>query len=640
MAKQEGRSRRAKRSMTGLDLAVLLRESWVKVEGALVSKVHQVGESVELRLRGKTRLSLVATPPTALLLTRLELTPPQVPPSFARALREYLQGSRVISVRQLGLDRVVMIEVERLDASRVTFVYEGVREGNLLAVKNGVIVAALRERRMKDRDVIVGAHYVPPPARGLDPLSLTEEDLRQIVGGRGKLITLLSRHVNAPGEVIAEAIYRSGADPYGDPKSLDPSVFLDALKDVLLEALKNRRGFVVFEEGLSIGVYPFEPTHLAEGREIEEVESFSKAAEKYFIEILEEKLREKEGIGPAAVALEKAAKYEERASRLREAAEYIFANIGRFERLLARARELRSEGRLSDIAAEYPEVAGIDFASGVIKVKVGDMELEFSLSESAAKAASRLYEGAKRLERKAARAREIAPSLGRLPREVRSRVFRVRREEAWYSQFLHFTSSEGFLVVGGRNATQNEILVKKYLEPEDLFFHADIHGGPVVIVKTGGRMPGGKTILQAAQLAAAFSRAWELGFHQIRVYWVYGKQVSKRAPSGEYLSKGAFMVHGKRNYVKVPLRVSVGVRLENGTVGLVYGPPSAVEANCTAMVELAPGRIERDLVAKKIARFLVETMKARGIFIKISPSDILRCLPRGGFYVVRRVEVG
>lgn len=626
--------------MTGLDLAVLLSESWMKVEGALVSKVHQVGGSVELRLRGKTRFSFVAAPPIALLPTQLELTPPRVPPPFAKSLREYLCGSRVVSVRQLGLDRVVMIEVERPDASRVTFVYEGVREGNLLAVKDGIIVAALRERRMKDRDVVVGAHYAPPPARGLDPLSLTEEDLRRITEGRGKLAALLSRHVNAPGEVIAEAIYRSGADPQADPKSLDPPAFLDALKDVLLEALRGRRGFLLFEEGLSIGVYPFEPTHLAKDREVVEVESFSEAAEKYFVEILEEELGEKESVSPAAAALEKAVKYEERASRLREVAEYIFANIGRFERLLARARELRSEGRLGDIATEYPEVVGVDFASGVLKLKVEDTELEFSLSESAAKAASRLYEEAKRLERKAARAREIAPLLGRLPREVRPKVFRVRREEAWYSQFLHFASSEGFLVVGGRNATQNEILVKKYLEPEDLFFHADIHGGPVVIVKTEGRMPGEETILQAAQLAAAFSRAWELGFQQVRVYWVYGKQVSKRAPSGEYLGKGAFMVYGKRNYVKVPLRVSVGVRLENGTISLVYGPPSTVEANCTAMVELAPGRIERNLVAKKIARFLVETMRARGISIKISPSDILRCLPKGGFYVVRRVEVG
>lgn len=628
-----------KRSMTGLDLAVLLRESWKEAEGAFVSKIHQLGEVTELRLRGRTKLSLIAAPPVAFLLTRLELTPPRAPPPFAKTLREYLRGSRVVSIRQLGLDRVVMIELEKPGTARATFVYEGVREGNLLMVREGVIVAALREKRMKDRDVIIGARYIPPPARGLDPLSLTEEDLRSAIRGRGRLAALLSRHINAPGEVIAEAIYRSGADPCGDPGSLDTSKFLDALRDVLLEALSEGKGYLLLEEGITIGVYPFEPTHLARGREIEKVGSFSEAAENYFIKVLEEGLRRKESSSPAAIALERAAKYEERASKLREVAELIFADIDRFEDLLIQARKLKSEGRLGDIVVRHPEVIDVDFASGTLKLKVKGMELELSLSESAAKAASRLYEEAKRLERKAARAREIAPSLEELPREARPRVFRVRREEAWYSQFLHFTSSEGFLVVGGRNATQNEILVKKYLEPEDLFFHADIHGGPVVIVKTRGRMPGEETILQAAQLAAAFSRAWELGFQQARVYWVYGRQVTKRAPSGEYLGKGAFMVYGKRNYVKPPLRVSVGIRLEDGTAYLVYGPPSAVEAKCTVVVELAPGRVERALVARKILRFLVKALKSRGVSIKISLDDILRCLPKGGFYVVRKAEV-
>jgi predicted ribosome quality control (RQC) complex YloA/Tae2 family protein len=32
-------------------------------------------------------------------------------------------------------------------------------------------------------------------------------------------------------------------------------------------------------------------------------------------------------------------------------------------------------------------------------------------------------------------------------------------------------------------------------------------------------------------------------------FWVYSEQVSKTAPSGEYLTTGSFMIRGKKNYL-------------------------------------------------------------------------------------------
>jgi len=36
--------------------------------------------------------------------------------------------------------------------------------------------------------------------------------------------------------------------------------------------------------------------------------------------------------------------------------------------------------------------------------------------------------------------------------------------------------------------------------------------------------------------------------------------VSKKAPSGEYISKGSFMVYGKKNIIKTELKLGIGFK--------------------------------------------------------------------------------
>ena len=44
------------------------------------------------------------------------------------------------------------------------------------------------------------------------------------------------------------------------------------------------------------------------------------------------------------------------------------------------------------------------------------------------------------------------------------------------------------------------------------------------------------------------SRAWDEKV-VTSAWWVWGSQVSKTAPSGEYLTTGSFMVRGKKNFL-------------------------------------------------------------------------------------------
>ncbi|VDP54383.1 unnamed protein product [Schistosoma curassoni] len=142
------------------------------------------------------------------------------------------------------------------------------------------------------------------------------------------------------------------------------------------------------------------------------------------------------------------------------------------------------------------------------------------------------------------------------------------RKPMWFEKFFWFISSENYLVVAGHDSQQNEVLVKRYLKPGDIFVHADIHGASTVIIKARHLtseevdsskhqdllhqhslpLPPPKTLLEAGNMAVVLSSAWQS--HVLtRAWWVHHDQVSKTAPSGEYLTSGAFMIRGKKNYL-------------------------------------------------------------------------------------------
>ena len=59
----------------------------------------------------------------------------------------------------------------------------------------------------------------------------------------------------------------------------------------------------------------------------------------------------------------------------------------------------------------------------------------------------------------------------------------VVRKPFWFEKFLWFISSENYMVLAGRDAQQNELLVKRYLRAGDAYVHADLNGAATVVVK-------------------------------------------------------------------------------------------------------------------------------------------------------------
>ena len=137
------------------------------------------------------------------------------------------------------------------------------------------------------------------------------------------------------------------------------------------------------------------------------------------------------------------------------------------------------------------------------------------------------------------------------------------RKQMWYEKFIWFISSDNYLVLGGKDAQQNEMLYRRYLRKGDVYCHAELHGAASVIIKNNPQMPDAPippaTLTQAGSLSVCSSSAWD-SKAGMSAWWVNADQVSKSAPTGEFLPTGSFMVRGKKNFLP-PAQLLLGLGL-------------------------------------------------------------------------------
>lgn len=236
------------------------------------------------------------------------------------------------------------------------------------------------------------------------------------------------------------------------------------------------------------------------------------------------------------------------------------------------------------------------------------MEIEIDLQKSVEENAATYFEFAKKAKKKLEGAKkalqESKAKLAALQKHEekfwveehkKQEKKATARKKEWYEKFHWFVSSEGFLCLGGKDATSNEIVIKKHTEKGDLVFHTDMAGSPFFVVKNG-QQAGEKTIQEAAQAVAVYSRAWKLGYTTTDVFYVLPEQVSKETESGEYMAKGSFMVRGKTHYLHPKLEYAIGMSAGQ----ILGGPLSAIAPQTTAHVIVVPGEEKKSALAKKI----------------------------------------
>jgi len=226
------------------------------------------------------------------------------------------------------------------------------------------------------------------------------------------------------------------------------------------------------------------------------------------------------------------------------------------------------------------------------------MKVEIDITKTVEQNAAFYYEKAKKAKKKIQGAedalKKTEKKLLTVKPEIKKKVLKevVIRKKKWYEKFRWFVSSEGFLCIGGRDATTNDILIRKHMQKGDLIFHTEIIGSPFFIIKSEGKKIGKKSIEEAAQATASYSRAWKHGITITEVYYIKPEQVKKELG----LPKGTFMIHGKRNYLKPILQLAVGKKDDI----IIGGPVAAVMKQTKNYLIIDQGDVKTSDMAKKV----------------------------------------
>ncbi|XP_055332815.1 ribosome quality control complex subunit NEMF-like [Paramacrobiotus metropolitanus] len=229
------------------------------------------------------------------------------------------------------------------------------------------------------------------------------------------------------------------------------------------------------------------------------------------------------------------------------------------------------------------------------------VKLDINLGQSAFQNITRLHSVKKQAaakEHKTIEASEIAlKNAEKRTRQALKEVATIgtitkARKTYWFEKFFWFITSDNYLVIGGRDAQQNEILVKRYLKTNDFYVHADLHGASSVVVKNPlNTPPPPKALEEAGVMAISYSSAWEAKV-PCRAWWVYSHQVTKTAPTGEYLTTGSFMIRGRKNFfVDLPMVMGFGItfKIDDASVQNHIGQEDRAETEADAEVTTNPG---------------------------------------------------
>ncbi|MCS7115340.1 MAG: ribosome rescue protein RqcH [Nitrososphaerota archaeon] len=674
------------KEFTSFDVAAVVRELKGLILNSRVNNVYQLdGKTLLLKLRGADGavFILILEAGRRLHVTSYALDKPLVPPPFCMALRKYLNGGWLANVEQYEFERIVIFHF-KAKGQFFKLIIELFGEGNIILVDGeNRILQALRYRRMRDRDILRGEPFRFPPPMGHNPIKISRQaflgGLRSF--GEIEIVKVLASFLGIGGVYAEEVLLRLGVEKKSPCNSLDASkaeAIYNCVQGLIFQVLdgKLEPNIVLDEKGELVDAVPIKLKRY-ESLKHQTYGKFNEALDEFYArakvlegidakEKVDEFEAEVERLRRMMAEQEKALKETEKnVEKYKRIGDLIYMHSGKLQTLLDKFLEGKKAGKeWKEIISEIltgkrrglePDnlFEAFDSQRMIVNVCVDGLPFSLELNKDLFANAAKFYERAKTAKRKLegvktaleetrnrlkeaeAKLREAKIQKQAKPAEALKELAKRKvKGKKWFEKFRWFTSSDGFLVVAGKDASSNEALIKRYTEPSDIVFHADVTGAPFVVIKTGGKQPSEQCLREASEFAATFSRNWREGFASADVYWVKPEQLSKTGGSGEYVPRGAFVVTGKRNWMRgVPLRTAIGALIdeETGEIAFLGGPVDAVKARTKAYVTIVPGDANGKELFKNVLKELAEKManEHQEKILKTSPEKIRDFIPYG-----------
>ncbi len=633
-----------KEELSSLDIKIIVSEMQsLGLIGARMEKFYQRGREIHIKLHFPARLEKLAArhdiPQQGthtlvlgsgkIFLTKKRFEYGTTPPPFAMTLRKYLGGKKIAAISQHDFDRVVVIETETHKIIAELF-----RNGNIVLTDPDYRIWSMLERQeWKDRAIKIRETYKFPARGNTDEIfskiiSIHYLEAFQSIGLKIKesekqIVVFLASVMSFGGEYAEEILARANVGKTKGCKTLSEkeiSSISCKIKEILEEA---PRPYIVLEGEKAVDFAPF-PLVRHKGMTVKKSGTFNEAVADCF--------SGSDAKNAPKIAADDAAK-KGRAEKFNIRLEQQVSAIARIE---SEAKHAKKTGGLIYANFEFFQRAVAEKEKHMINRKEKTIAIELEgekivvfYDRPLSKSAEKYYIRAKRLKEKVARLRleiERTKKEMALHKEdvIEKKGAPQPKKTEWYHKYRWFFTSGGFLCVCGKDADTNEELIKKRMEKTDLVLHADITGSPFGLLKTRGKPADEKSISEALEFVASYSRAWQAGVGVVEAYWVLPEQVTKKAPAGEYISKGSFMVYGRKNIFKTELKLAIGIKSGELVAGAVSSVPQP-------FVVIKPGRAEAKELAEEIKKQLLAE-SPRGLKEKIEKmrlDEIVRHIPFG-----------
>lgn len=595
-----------KTKFSSFDVACIVAELKKKIEGLRVVNVYDIdSKSYMIKLGQDVKTMLYIESGCRIHTTAFEWPKQMMPSAFSAKCRKVMKNKRLTSISQVGCDRIIDLQFG-FNEHTSHLMIELYDRGNVcLCDQQYIITAILRTRHDKKEEIRYAiGHYYP-----LDVCQKLVPPCIEFIRGNIKDIkpnTQLKRWLNflypLSTTLIEHHLIKAGLEP---DKQLTEESVLESINNIYhaiscsynsFNSLPStiEKGYIIFKNmksSLSAQImdefHPFK-FHQLEDLKVNEYSSYNESIDVYFYEQEAQKI-EMKSLQQEKNVMKKLenikSDHENRIKALQNVQEastkkaylieinldLVNEAISTVQNLIANRlsweeiEELINEGKENDHKAALA-IKNVNLESNRMIMSLKDhyhestefFDIEIDLDMGAYCNAKIYFDQVKQSSLKEKRTIQSSTVALKNAEKVTDATIndinivasiKKARKLLWFEKFLWFITSDGFTVIGGRDAQQNEIIVKKYLKKNDVYVHADIHGATSIIIKNkaDGPMPP-KALMEAGCFALCHSSAWNSKI-VTSAYWVHAEQVSKTAPTGEYLTTGSFMIRGKKNYL-------------------------------------------------------------------------------------------
>ncbi|MGB7706399.1 MAG: ribosome rescue protein RqcH [Nitrososphaeraceae archaeon] len=565
-------------------------------------------------------------------------------------LSREIERAKINSVSQPGSERIFFLHVINKDNKERKLVVEIFGKGNIILCDESMkILWILNPVEVRHRILKTGLEYVLPPNRGEDVFQISLEGMKKSRDTQPEntdLVRWLAKCTSLPRKYVEEILLRSGisakyANNLSDNDVHDIYYKTKEITSKVIDETNHEPSIMVDKLGLAIDASPI----------VMSGDSNAKKVESYMDGIDQVLSNEIISIGRSLKTEETDRKILELEHDLEEQNKAKTQVITRSQNLRRVAHELMN---LSSMGVEdmndstvrsllEKNDSKIVKENGITYLNIENERIKFE--SSIPKSSSLLFSRAKELERGAINIDKASEELRLRVEKLQNQTQKIHEKiqfsklesKQWYERYRWFVTSDGYLVIGGRDASSNSAIIRKYMTENDIIFHAEIHGSPFFLVKNVNNQEkqNSSYVEETAQATISFSRAWKDGLSSGDAYWVFPNQVKKGAPTGQFLPKGSFVIEGKRNFCRgIELKLSIGLVQIEKKYSIVCGPLNAVIKRSLVFASLLPGGTDQMNLAKRVKSEFVRAISEFDQSLaeyckKISLDEFIRMLPPG-----------